>query len=274
MYKVVVLNPVGTMAKGIISSLAAMAQKYPDILDCVAWNPTSKPIFDMFDECSPDFIYAEENMLPNIGAALKEFYKAKVILIDNIFENKIVADLRCLREDTSEVIKKNSDAKKLITIAPAANYAVLNRGEYKARYEVDTLYYASTPHPVDGELDFLAQLENTAYEKNSSIRMIGFHRPFISYIGQVSAKSLSDYMRSAKQTVTYDENIMWDIRAQRGKAAYKNIAIADNEDILFEEALNNTFFHRVSDIFKALKHKDLADLSLKVLEELKEDFNV
>tara|TARA_R110000803_G_scaffold41244_1_gene88721 strand:- start:3625 stop:4539 length:915 start_codon:yes stop_codon:yes gene_type:complete len=300
MYTIITLPTTSTLSDGIASTLAAMSVKEPGILETKMWLPNKKPIFDMLEESRPSYVIADCDAVPDMTKALKEFPDTKLILLGNTpcSHAELIPDFWGVSPGISKIILKNSAAKKTVEIEPAAALALYNRGEKIDSYGVDLVYIANSLNILDGELDMLSIMSSLAH----SFRIIGYHRPFLQYVGQANTVEMSNYLASAKIVIDTNKRTLYDAGAQEGFALstvenkYYPCLLKDGEldtdyiisttkewldrDIsrkkmgkaIKKKVLeSDTYFHRVSDIFSSMGDDNLAKSALSTLETLLKD---
>ncbi len=278
---------------GIMSSLALMDTKCDDI-KVINWNPQIKPAFDMFEELKPDLLITDAATTPNLTNSLKQ-YPCQLIVCGSMPPFDLEPDLLLLADPISDTFKEHCEFPYLV-IKPAANIGKFRQGKKDPKKETDILYFASEATPQVDEVDILSVLSGLSH----SFRIIGFRRPLLQYIGLTSVYETSDFFASAKITIDINGASEYDVAAQHGfclsnhkSRLYPHI-VEDEfvpetwtqklEDLLQDESKrkstakiaykkvmgNNTYFHRLADVFNKIGWTKEAQQALDIFKEVTE----
>lgn len=193
-----------------ISSTAFYLDTIYDEFKVINWNPSVKPVFDMFEEMKPDLLITDAELTPNLKSALTEF-DTKLIICGKFVPHELEPDLVCFPIDVSNVMLKHIDLPYEV-VKPAVNLAKFRHGKQQADKQTDVLFFASTAQPSQDEIDILEILSSLKLR----FKIIGHKRPFLQYVGRTDTVETSDFFASSKITIDVNNSSLFDIAAQGG----------------------------------------------------------
>jgi hypothetical protein len=276
-------------ADGIISTLVLLGGKLPDKIRVKNWNPATKPVFDMFDELRPDLIVCDAHTAPKMNRALQE-YGTKLVVCGGMPAHDLQPDLILFNDSVPEMIKKHCEFPYL-SISPAANLGKYRNGKVVEDKKSDVLYFASQKEPQNSEASILGLLSSM----DLKFKIIGYRRPLLQYVGQTNVYETADFLASAKITIDVNGAQKYDVAAQGGfclsnkSGLFPHIAefspegwaeaIEDylgNDDkrtklakaIHSQVIKQDTYFHRLADMFIELDWDEEHNQTIEILEQL------
>ncbi len=254
--------------------------------ETVVWLPQNKAVYDMIEEVKPDIIFMDDQLVgPSFISAMKENPHIKVVLFGVSFASQLNPSLTCLPTNIAEHVKNNliNDNIEYIIISRAANIVQYRNGTMSSDYECDVFYWSVKP--VDDEtFDVLCDLVQT----NLKVKIGGpFKVPLPQYVGNLDIYDVSNFMVSADLALDFNyiseldyvanktkllrypyiptsKDIIEFIQLNKPNFGYDELMLLDHRVRILK---NHTYFHRLNDIFKKLKMDDLAQQSLKRLED-------
>ncbi len=274
---------------GIISTIGVLDNKL-DNIRMINWNPSTKPVFDMFDELKPDLIICNATTAPTMQKAIDE-YGTKLIVCGGIPPNNLKPDLVLFSDLVPDMVKKHCESP-YINVKKAANLGKFRGGKFEEDKKTDVLYYASQPTSQTNEADILSILSGMSYQ----FKIIGYRRPLIQYIGQTSVYETANFFASAKLSIDIGGQQEYDIAAQKGCClsnqdsdlfpSVTDVSVEQwskrIEELLEKDKLRasiaksaykkviseHTYFHRLVDIFNNLGWSEEAEQTSEILKEL------
>ncbi len=252
--KIVISHPFDNVSEGLAQVISSIGE------DLVIWN-INQPIYDLLEQSKPDLIFSRSQHLTNtVINAIKE-YKVQLVNLDEF------------------------------NIEPAANLTYHNV-EHNRKYATDIFYYSQNTSPE--EMCYLQEIINRQYQ----LKIIGNKLPLSNYLGMGNVNDTVKFMKSCKIAITFD---IWTLYTYAANKVFCLVGF-DNElfpkffkqdeltrlldfylntsDIVSIVTLdkevkdsynyiisNNTFFHRVHDIFQKLGHIEQADKCLTQLKK-------
>ena len=275
-------HPEHLIFNGVVAALTAIEK------DLISWLTNQKPAFDAFDERRPElFICLASDITPELTLPLQQ-YQTPTIVFDSSYRNISGINVKMICPGELSVHNPSSEA---IThsIGPAANVAQFNSGKYNEKYACDVLYVSNT-HLNSTHSTMIGKLQNKSY----TTRVCGpIKTNLTNYVGNCSIKTLTDMMASSKIVIDVDRNILFDA-AFNDTFCLTNVqndffASYSSEDEFFDQikhflasanhrkayikkakeiAKNHTYFHRVYTMCDLLNLSELADKSMKVLDQI------
>ena len=284
----------------ITNGLAATLVSIPGV-EATMWIPTHKPIFDMLEEIKPEWIICPSNMItPTFISAIQE-YNVSLILLGLCEQDIPNIKLMCVDEKTPDKIIEN--AKQDIPcykIKPAANIAQYNKCDYDEAYKSDILYLSGVDISKKPYVyQFLSEI--ISLEKYQ-VKVCGAAQiPIAEYIGIPTLQQSRKLLGSTKIALDFDKNILYDCAVSKTFClsnvkqdifpSYQDNLLKQIEHFLnsnkntdqyigekhrksfVEKAYkstveNDTFFHRIHDMFNLIKEPELAEMTLKTLNNI------
>ena len=209
--RIVIIYSNDCPTNGITSTLAYLGNK-DENFQVFNWNPANKATFDMFEEVKPDLLVVDSKLTPNLANAIAE-YDTKLVVCGNFIPNEIEPDLICFPHNISENIIKHTSCPFEI-IEPAANLSKFRNGVKEDNKYTHILFFASAEIPTQKEINILGKLSSMELP----FKIIGYHRPFVQYVGQVSISEIANFLASARIIIDVDQSCLFDVAAQGGFA--------------------------------------------------------
>ena len=281
--------------------------KYIGLLGCMTvllkdefhvWKPDVKPIYDMIGQIKPDIIMmmSEEVNQSTINALTD--YPCKFILFGSGVPEAItkikLPSILCAPASLPVGIRKNLENNifPVEYLSDYANIAQIFNGVYDETIDADVTYISH--HPI-GQRYYIPEMLGELKGKGINLKIVGQHRiPLTEYLGTINTIEIPNILASSKITIDFDGQILLDAAANKTFVmsnihnglfpSFKNSRDLCNGLIGYirspeyrkrkvSEAYksiikNDTSFHRIIQIFSAIKEQEIVDLATNKLEEL------
>lgn len=259
--------------------------------DTIFWEVERKPVLDMIREIRPTIIFCEPSNYTDEFVYAINKYSINSVCVGNSTQSSILQEYKPLTCITTLL---NDDLRKYllphqIELKPAANITSIYNGNYNKNYDTDILYYANTNNNYDNVI--IERLLDTDYK----FKIVGVKIPFINYVG-LTGKELPNIIKSTKIGLDFNLMSLYDFAAN-GVLAISNVvndifphseyrdelmnlinyyldnksAAERKEKIIAARTRvlqNDTYLHRLNDIFTRLNMKKFSNLCVEYLGKL------
>ena len=262
-------------------------------LETFLWNPTEKPIIDVFDELSPDLVFLHEDQLNGAFNLLCKECDFDYVLISS----KPCSDMA--KQPCAVITSKQFEAnfknqKNVMSLLPAAKVTEIHAAKERKVTQSEVLIVTGVIPHTEAIVDSMRSLCQSYRTKIIG----GTPVALPNYLGAVSMFERADFIKSAKVLVDFGSYEYLDAAYLKtsslfgqppvegldkvktfsdiptlmsgvesllsNKVEAKKYTKAMHEDIIH----HHTSYHRCAEIFKKIGRSDISDTLLMFLKEL------
>lgn len=259
---ILIQYPTEPVLKGILDAIVKTFSA------AIIWD-TRYPLNDMLDFYKPDIVFVYSSNIKH------EIDNAKLVILG---DSKINASLICVNDSNQSTIPNR------YKIEPAANFLTLPN--YNNNYTSDVFYHSQYPQSVP--LQYLQTIE-----KDYQLKIIGQHRlPLTSYLGIGTEIDVLQCLTSCKIALAFDIHTLYTYAANKIFCLHNQESslfrlckdidsfvhdidyyiqdraagfIQEYIDSAYNDATQQTYFHRLNDIFNLIDEPELAQQCLNKL---------
>ncbi len=195
---------------GIADTLAANGE------NAVRWDGGVKPVFDMFEELKPEYLFIGQGQIDGaLIEAIQQYPNTKMIVYGaNIpAEIESVVKLVVVPMNVPDTIMRNITVPAT-KIKKAANLVQFSGGYYNDKMKSDILYITNSASVQRGYIN--SHLSGLLFNTNYNVKVVGsFKMPCPQYIGRITLKETLNFIKSASLVLDYDWDISLDIVANQ-----------------------------------------------------------
>lgn len=247
------------------------------------WYPTQQSLYSLLDNGEKfEYLFCENEHLTSATIEAINEYNIQTVTFGHLGDKKVSPKVKCLlRSDIGPLFPE--DFSDYLYLAPAANAPDI----YNDKINKKDIYYITEKSIIDGTIQHL--LDN-----NISVKIVGpHHLPYKEYLGQIDTKTRMKILTEAKIVILDNIDYIYDVGISKSyaliaientlypnfdnkeelldqinefnNAAYVEHVLPAHKKRAFEFAVQNTFIHRIIEIFTRLDRKDIVEICLKLL---------
>lgn len=195
----VIFTPINDRYSGI--PLAA-AQVFEQV---TVWEPTRKPIFDVFEESNPDMVCCDIKYVNSTFVeACNEYKDIKIVLFAEGVPKDFNPHVVCSIPNLSSLLKKHLEAgdHETIYIPDCANVLTHWKGEADNKLECDVAFWSngnSGEQPIQ-KLELFSALSHICRIKIAGMDKI----PLPQFLGGISTDKVISFLKSSKIAIDWN----------------------------------------------------------------------